>query len=58
MQQRLTLLVTCLTVLMVQLDTTIVSLALHAIQVGLARALRLSDTGREALRSTLGLKLS
>jgi EmrB/QacA subfamily drug resistance transporter len=41
MQQQLTLLGTCLTVLMVQLDTTIVNLALHAIQVGLAASVSL-----------------
>jgi DHA2 family methylenomycin A resistance protein-like MFS transporter len=33
--QRLTLLATCLAVLMVQIDTTVVNLALHAIQIGL-----------------------
>jgi MFS transporter, DHA2 family, methylenomycin A resistance protein len=33
--QRLTLFATCLAVLMVQIDTTVVNLALHAIQIGL-----------------------
>jgi DHA2 family methylenomycin A resistance protein-like MFS transporter len=33
--QRLTLIATCLAVLMVQIDTTVVNLALHAIQIGL-----------------------
>jgi len=40
-EQRLTLLVTCLSVLMVQLDTTVVNLALHAIQTGLAASVSL-----------------
>ena len=33
--QRATLVATCLAVLMVQIDTTVVNLALHAIQYGL-----------------------
>src|SRR3979490_232065 len=35
LHQRLTLVVACLAVLTVQLDTTVVNLGLHAIQIGL-----------------------